>query len=133
MNSSPSRVRDAVLALAKQQDAAVALVTSFPIGSGTLFTLRPSDERHIDAIATSIERSWPFCQVSHKMSDLDGTTGVSILVPSRSEAWSLAKATGRRWWLSVVIGVLKRGTLASAFVVFVVSFLERLKRAEETE
>lgn len=133
MNSSPSRVRDSVLALAKEQDAAVALATSFPAGGGTLFILRPSDELYIDAITASIERSWPFCQVSQKTSDLDGTTGVSILVPSRSEAWSLAKVAGRGWWLSVVIGVLKKGTLASAFVVFVVSFLERLKQAEETE
>ena len=128
--ASPGRIRDSVLSLAKKQDPHVRVLTSFPIGGGTLFTIRPSADSDVDAITSEVSRQWPLCEVSQRSSDLDGATDVAILVPSRSTAWSLAKTAAGKWWLSVLIQVCKKGTLAAACVVFVVAFVERLKRAE---
>lgn len=127
---SPKRVRDAVLELAREQDPDVKVSTSFPIGTGTFFTLRPSDECHTEKIKLEVRRRWMFCDVSSRPSDLDGVTDVGILVPSESTVWSLSKEAGKRWWVSILIRVCTRSTLVAAFVVFVVAFFDRLKNGQ---
>lgn len=124
--ANPSRVRDAVLELAQRRDPKARVTGTYPLGSGTLFTLRPA-QGDDEWLRGEIEARWPFVDVSVKVNDLDGEVDVGVLVPSRDAAWERAKQAARGGCVNLLLGILSKGALAASMVVFIVSLLQRLK------
>jgi hypothetical protein len=122
-----SKIRDGVIELAHEVDAASNVSSVFPVPGGSFFRLKTASDSTADAIVDLIKTHWPLCSASKSTSDLDGDVTVGVVVPSRGVAWTAALSRSRSGLVPAVCALLSKCALSSVVIVFCWMVLEKLR------